>query len=525
MKDRLCSYYTNSKDITEYMVSKLAVADNDIILEPSAGEGIFIDEILETNKSVQIDALDINRDAISILKKKYEHNSAVVVRETDTLLDEQLDFYSVSQLWLKQTDTLFDKQLDVFGSLGGHYTKVIGNPPYGAWQDYEKREMLKKKFSGHYVKETYSLFLLRCISVLRMNGRLSFIIPDTYLFLNMHSRLRELIFTNTKIDEILIFPSKFFPGVSFGYSNLSIITLARSDKKSALENTFKVIQGFNSSIEFAALLGEEKNYPNNLQIFKFRQRDILENEQCRLILAESKMSTLLSKTSHKLGDVAAVVTGFYTGDNLRFIRASSKDVKGAKNYEVIDPATVIHCTSIYGIPDVEEGYVPYIKSASKRRYVRQSDEWFVRWDKPTIDFYNKNKKSRFQNSSFYFKTGIGIPMVKSRTVRAFLMADHVFDQSIVGIFPKDNSKLYYLLALMNSDTINDLIHAINPTANNSSNYIKQLPYIEPSAAILEEITRMVEKVIFFELNADYENADRLHSKINTIVGQIYLHQK
>lgn len=105
------------------------------------------------------------------------------------------------------------------------------------------------------------------------------------------------------------------------------------------------------------------------------------------------------------------------------------------------------------------------------------------------------------------------------------MADHVFDQSIVGIFPKDDSKLYYLLALMNSDTINDLIHAINPTANNSSNYIKQLPYIEPCAAILEDITRMVEKVISFELNADYENADRLHSEINTIIGQIYLHQK
>ena len=117
MRDRFCSYYTNSKDITEYMVSKLGVVDNDIILEPSAGEGIFIDEVLETNKTVQIDALDINSDAISILKKKYEDNSAVVVRETDTLLDEQLDLYSISQLWLKQTDTLFDQQLDMFSSL------------------------------------------------------------------------------------------------------------------------------------------------------------------------------------------------------------------------------------------------------------------------------------------------------------------------------------------------------------------------------------------------------------------------
>lgn len=100
-----------------------------------------------------------------------------------------------------------------------------------------------------------------------MHGRLSFIIPDTYLFLNMHSRLRELIISNTKIDEILIFPSRFFPGVSFGYSNLSIITLERCGKKTALEHTFRVIQGFNSSSEFATLLGDEKEYPENLQIF------------------------------------------------------------------------------------------------------------------------------------------------------------------------------------------------------------------------------------------------------------------
>lgn len=137
------------------------------------------------------------------------------------------------------------------------------------------------------------------------------------------------------------------------------------------------------------------------------------------------------------------------------------------------------CCCLEGIENVSEGYIPYIKSAPSERYVRNTDEWFVRWDTGTIDFYNKNKKSRFQNSEYYFKTGIGIPMVKASTIRAFLMKDRVFDQSIVGIFPKDSSRLYYMLALMNSSAINKLIHLINPTANNSSNYVKLIPYKEP----------------------------------------------
>lgn len=521
MRDLFCSYYTNSKEITSYMVAKLDISENDMILEPSAGEGIFIDEVLETNKTVQIDALDMNREAIAILKKKYENNAAVAVRETDTLLDQQLDIASISQLRLKQTDTLFDKQLDLFHDLGGHYSKVIGNPPYGAWQDYEKRGILKKKYAGHYVKETYYLFLLRCISVLKLHGRLSFIIPDTYLFLNMYSRLRKLLFTHTKIDEVLIFPSKFFPGVSFGYSNLSIITLERCENSEARNNVFRVVQGFNSPSEFALLLGKDNMFPKHLQVFYFNQKDILDSEQCKIILAESKTSSLLYESPKRLGDVADVVTGFYTGDNLRFIRSADKAVKGAKNYAVVEQDKVFSCTSLYGIPDVQEGYVPYIKSTSRRRYVRQNDEWFVRWDKNTIAFYNSNKKSRFQNSSFYFKTGIGIPMVKSGTIRAFLMRNRVFDQSIVGIFPKDTAKLYYLLALMNSDTINSLIHAINPSANNSANYIKQLPYIEPEEEIFIRINNKVQELISLEEAENYDKADDLHNELDAIIGQIY----
>ena len=521
MKDQFCSFYTNSEDITFYMSSRLGIHDGDIILEPSAGEGIFIDEILNAKKKVHIDALDINDDAISVLQKKYNDNPDVDVRKTDTLFDPQLDKYDMSQLWLKQTDTLLDEQLDFFNSTGGHYTGVIGNPPYGAWQDYERRDQLKKKYVGQYVKETYSLFLLRCISVLKLNGRLSFIIPDTFLYVNMHTKLRELLLKKTKIEEIIIFPSKFFPGISFGYSNLCIITLERREMQDAINNSVKIYRGFKKSEEFRRLIAND-TLPAYIDNFNLKQSDVLSNPQHRFVFADNQIVSLLKKTTVNLGDISDVVTGFYTGNNKEFIKAASDTVKGAKNYEVIDQSMIVDNSSTDGEPNLSEAYIPFIKSASETRYVRNHEDWYVRWDSETVSFYKADKKARFQNSDYYFKTGIGIPMVKSSKIKAFLMQNRVFDQSIVGIFPKDKTKLNYILALMNSDIINQIIHIINPTANNSANYIKLIPYIEPTSEVISEINDLVDKRITLSANNDINTIKRIEEKIDSMIMSIYL---
>lgn len=81
MRDVFCSYYTNSDDITSYMVRMLNITNNDLILEPSAGEGIFIDKIIHSDKDVQIDAFDINQAAIDILQKKYENISNIKIKK------------------------------------------------------------------------------------------------------------------------------------------------------------------------------------------------------------------------------------------------------------------------------------------------------------------------------------------------------------------------------------------------------------------------------------------------------------
>lgn len=183
---------------------------------------------------------------------------------------------------------------------------------------------------------------------------------------------------------------------------------------------------------------------------------------------------------------------------------------------------IVDNSSTDGEPNLSEAYIPFIKSASDKRYARGHEDWYVRWDSETVSFYKADKKARFQNSEYYFKTGIGIPMVKSSRIKAFLMQNRVFDQSIVGIFPKDKTKLNYILALMNSDIINQIVHIINPTANNSANYIKLIPYIEPSAETLGEISDMVDKRIALSVEDDIKTIKRIEEKIDSMISSIYL---
>lgn len=112
-------------------------------------------------------------------------------------------------------------------------------------------------------------------------------------------------------------------------------------------------------------------------------------------------------------------------------------------------------------------------------------------------------------------------MVKSKQIKATLMRNRVFDQSIVGIFPKEKDKIYYMLALMNSNVINKLLHIINPTANNSANYIKQLPYREPGYEMLMKINSNVVKILDMNPETDIDKIEAVNEENNKIFDLLY----
>jgi hypothetical protein len=373
-------------------------------------------------------------------------------------------------------------------------------------------------FPDIYAKETYTLFLYRCIEILKNGGILSFIIPDTFLNIHMHKAIRKYLLTRTKILELALFPSSFFPGVNFGYANLSIITLQKcNNKKECLDNSFKIINGF-ANVEQLANLKNDKP-----TVLSFLQNEIYNNPDHAFFIADnSKIIDSINNTKVKIGDIAHCVTGFYSGNDKKFLQVINTDLKNGKNYELVNVNTIN--TSYKNNPNILEGiegndhFIPIVKGGNIK-YLKP-ESWFMNWSKEAVIQYKKDKKARFQNPQFYFKFGIGVPMISSSSITASLIENKLFDQSIVGIFPKDENLTYYLLTFFNSPTCNQLIRTINPSANNPANYIKKIPFINPDKVMLENITNKAIEIIT-SIKANGIVDEKLDTQINNYFKLLY----
>lgn len=436
-----CSFYTESDPILTYMVKRLNLVKGDYLLEPCAGGGVFIDKILATfDEEFRADILDLNAKAVDNLKRKFGNKKIFKIR---------------------QADTLTDTELDKIASNNGKYTKIIGNPPYGAWQDKKRRLLLKNKYKG-YVKETYALFIKRSLDLLKENGRLVFIVPDTFLALHMHKDLRKRLVDQTTVEDILLIPSKFFPGVNFGYSNLCIISFLKTKpNKSHTIRIASVKESINDLYKIA-----EGDYRVAEYVEDLPQLEIKRDEQYSFFLnVNKKLRKLLRDSEIHLGDIADCVTGFYSGDNHKFI-LTNVDTKLVE----FNPSQYKNILDGLG---AEKKYIPIVKGRGNP--LINGVNYYIKWDKASVMHYKIDKKARFQNSRYYFKEGIGVPMVKTKKSKAFLLEKRLFDQSVVGVFPKNKRYLTHLLLFLNSEIANKLIHAINHTSNNSANYLKRLP--------------------------------------------------
>ncbi len=457
-------FYTDADEIRFLMVQLLGNVQNQSLLEPCAGEGAFLTDLIGSPSLV--DAIDIEAKHIQTLKERFP--------------------YWVNSVQADFVDYFVSGQLFNAVEIKADYDAVICNPPYGLSFSLEYRKRIKQQYPGYYARESYGLFMLFAISRLRAGGRYVFIVPDTFLTSHNHLPLRDFLVRNACPTHLIQFKSRRFETVNFGYGNLCII----AGIKTPLEAQHSV-QWFDAT-----------EYSGHLSLDLFTQVNptpgnyLLQNIKNGWVHPFRSAAIQLAVPTVNLGEIAECRTGIYSGDNQRFYGYDSAAASTrVLNGHPIDWNTQVRLDELTddekrsGIEGVRS-YVPLVRGGHRQPF--SSTLWAIDWSKEAVSYYATDKKARLQNSVFYFRKGLAIPMVTSGRISASLLEKAVFDQGVVGIFPQKEALLDFLLIYLNSAFVANTVKSIiNPGANNSANYIKKIPVPIPSQKELEEAHHIV----------------------------------
>ena len=445
----LKQHFTDAPDINDLMCRLLGDVHGSSVLEPCVGHGSLLSGI---HGASRIDAVDIDPVALSVVRNKFADAPELELHEADFI------------------------DLFVDGILGSThpvrtrtYDAVIANPPYGLYLKLDYRKRIRRNFPDMYVRETYGLFFHFAITQLRKGGRYCFLLPDTFLSSVSHKSLRAFICAHAAPTHIVRFSSKQFGTVNFGYGNLCIIAGTHCPLTPDM------------TVEWIDAVGSRYSLREDLEqcTTKISGGALLNSTNGGWSTELAMPAAVANGNWTYLGEIAECRTGIYTGDNERFIGYDPIRVSRRLNGHPIAWARDVHMAMLTedekeaGIHG-EASYVPLIRGGHREAF--DETAWAVKWDEASIAFYRTNRKARLQNSKFYFRQGLSVPMVSTSRISAALMQDAVFDQGVVGVFPNALEHIPALLLYLNSQFASKTMKRIvNGSANNSANYLKKLP--------------------------------------------------
>lgn len=192
------AYYTPLQ-LANAMVELFAAENINKVLEPSCGDGVFLDSMREQHllkKVSKLTAVELDVTEAQKVKKQYKS-----VKNIKVINDDFFNFYN---------ENLPNNRYDL----------VVGNPPYIRYQYLTdlQRKSLSDILTSHGMKANKLInawvgFLVACTHLLNENGKIAFVVPaeilqvayaeDLRLFLsNQFSRITLITFEKLVFPEI-----------------------------------------------------------------------------------------------------------------------------------------------------------------------------------------------------------------------------------------------------------------------------------------------------------------------------------
>nr|WP_181717111.1 N-6 DNA methylase [Psychrobacter sp.]QJS05557.1 modification methylase [Psychrobacter sp.] len=300
--DKLRGGYYTPQNLADYIVKWTIQDSSNSVLEPSCGDGVFIQALNNANidKKIKISAFEIVDEEA---EKSKLRSVALGFKNTNIV---NSDFLS----WANE---------EVFeGST--KFSCVVGNPPFIRYQFLEpffqkQAELIFKRLELKFTKHTnaWVSFVLASIEALENGGRLGMIIPSEIIHVTHARPLREYLEkTCTKI--LIIDPKEiWFEGTLQG------AVMIFAEKKSSPNSVFQGIGIYQvQGLDFLNIDPDELFINTNKIASETASgkwtKGLLTNEEWLLVSRATS-----HKDVHQFTDIARVDVGIVTGANAFFL--------------------------------------------------------------------------------------------------------------------------------------------------------------------------------------------------------------
>lgn len=195
-------YYTPFK-IADFLTSWVT-SDKEVetILEPSAGDGIFIDCLKKVENNINVTAIEILEEEFNKILLKTEGFQNFKVMNKDFY-----DFYE-------------EFRVEKFEENFKGYDAVIGNPPYIRFQylTEEQRDFQGDILENNGIKpnkliNAWMAFTVAAVEMVKDGGKIGFVLPTDLLQVSYAKQLREYLFQMLSSLTVITFDELVFENI------------------------------------------------------------------------------------------------------------------------------------------------------------------------------------------------------------------------------------------------------------------------------------------------------------------------
>ncbi|MDD3665370.1 MAG: N-6 DNA methylase [Bacteroidales bacterium] len=189
---------------------------------------------------------------------------------------------------------------DVFNQ--GGFDTIIGNPPYGAtFSDPELTYFKNKYKTSVWRGESYLLFIEAGLKLLKQNGELGYIIPDTLLNLGFTASSRNYILQNSKLKELVLLPSNVFSGATV---DTIILLTQKQEYINTLYKTNVLVNVFDKKSTITSINNPLRHFEVNTEVWHTQNAFNLQSDS-----SENELIAKLEKGKKKVSEIAEMYSG------------------------------------------------------------------------------------------------------------------------------------------------------------------------------------------------------------------------